>query len=93
MTTPNLYEFATKELAQDATIAYILAWADPKYRKSHPRLHALGTELLRSLLLTQGVGLPLIQTLHKSFIRHKQASISNSNGIKQENHTLKLTQA
>ena len=64
MTTPNLYEFATKELAQDATIAYILAWADPKYRKSHPRLHALGTELLRSLLLTQGVGLPLIQTLH-----------------------------
>ena len=47
MTTPNLYGFATKELAQDATIAYILAWADPKYSESHCRLHALGTELLR----------------------------------------------
>ena len=29
MNTPNLYGFATKELAQDATIVYILAWADP----------------------------------------------------------------
>ena len=64
MTTPNLYEFATKELAQDATIAYILAWADPKYRESHPRLHALGIELLRSLLWTQEVDLPMIETLH-----------------------------
>ena len=49
---PNLYGFATKELAQDATIAYILAWADPLYKCSHPRLHALGTRLLRSLLTT-----------------------------------------
>ena len=63
MTTPNLYGFATKELAQDATIAYILAWADPKYSESHCRLHALGTELLRSLLGTQKVKLPLIETL------------------------------
>ncbi|MCY3868200.1 MAG: PD-(D/E)XK nuclease family protein [Gemmatimonadetes bacterium] len=63
MTIPNLYEFATKELAQDATIAYILAWADPKYRKSHPQLHALGTELLRSLLCTQEMDIPIIKTL------------------------------
>ena len=62
-TTPNLYEFATKELAQDATIAYLLAWADPAYRESHPRLHTLGTELLRSLLQTQEVDLPQIKTL------------------------------
>ena len=58
--TPNLYGFATKELAQDATIAYILAWADPLYKDSHPRLLGLGTELLRSLLATQNVGLPPI---------------------------------
>ena len=65
MTTPNLYGFATKELAQDATIAYILAWADPKYSESHCRLHALGTELLRSLLRTQirEEDLPPIETL------------------------------
>ena len=61
--TPNLYAFATKELAQDATIAYLLAWADPAYREAHPRLHSLGTELLRSLLQTQEVDLPRIETL------------------------------
>ena len=62
-TTPNLYGFATKELAQDATIAYLLAWADPAYRESHPCLHTLGTELLRSLLQTQEVDFPQIETL------------------------------
>ena len=62
-TTPNLYAFATKELAQDATIAYLLAWADPSYREAHPRLHSLGTELLRSLLQTQEVDLPRVETL------------------------------
>lgn len=63
MTLPNLYGFATKELAQDATIAYLLAWADPAYRESHPHLHTLGTELLRSLLQTQKEVLPQIETL------------------------------
>ena len=60
---PNLYGFATKELAQDATLAYILAWADPTYRESYPCLHALGTELLRSLLATQKVCLPRVETV------------------------------
>ena len=62
-TTPNLYEFATSELSQDATIAYLLAWADPAYRGEHSRLHALGTKLLRSLLQTQQVDLPQVETL------------------------------
>ena len=50
--TPNLFHYATKELAQDAALAYILAWARPTYRESHPRLHRLGTAMLRSLLAT-----------------------------------------
>ena len=50
---PNLYSFATKELAQDATLAYILAWARPAYRESHPRLHGLGTAMLHALLATK----------------------------------------
>lgn len=49
---PNLYSFATKELAQDATLAYILAWAKPEYRTTHPRLHELGTAMLRALVGT-----------------------------------------
>ena len=51
--TPNLFHYATKELAQDAALAYILAWAKPAYRESHPGLHALGTALLRALLATK----------------------------------------
>ena len=50
---PNLYSFATKELAQDATLAYILAWAKPAYQESHPRLHKLGTDMLQALLATK----------------------------------------
>ena len=63
MTLPNLYGFVTKELAQDAAIASLLERADPEYSESHPRLHTLGTELLRSLLQTQEVVLPPIETL------------------------------
>lgn len=61
---PNLYSFATKELAQDATVAYILAWAKPQYRETHPRLHKLGTVLLRALLTTGDVAIPAVRTLH-----------------------------
>ena len=50
MTTPNLYRFATKELAQDATVAYILEWAKPKYKKSCETLNGLGMCLLRALV-------------------------------------------
>ena len=50
---PNLFHYATKELAQDAALAYILAWARPAYRESHPRLHRLGTSMLGSLLATR----------------------------------------
>ena len=50
---PNLYSFATKELAQDATIAYMLSWAHPHYRGSHPRLNSLGMALLQALLASR----------------------------------------
>ena len=53
---PNLYGFATKELDQDATLAYILDWARPEIGKdaepdSHDgRMHRLGRALLRALV-------------------------------------------
>ena len=47
---PNLFEFATKELAQDAALAYMLSWAHPHFKNSHSNLHRLGTDLLHSLL-------------------------------------------
>ncbi|MDE2965731.1 MAG: hypothetical protein OXU26_17625 [Acidobacteriota bacterium] len=47
--TPNLFEYATKELAQDAALAYILAWSEPAYRECHQGLHQLGTAVLNAL--------------------------------------------
>ena len=47
---PNLYEFATKELAQDATLAYVLAWAHRDHAATHASLHQLGNRFLRALL-------------------------------------------
>ena len=64
-TVPNLFHYATKELAQDAALAYILAWADPVYHKTHSRLHELGTALLRALLATRigETAIPTVTTL------------------------------
>jgi hypothetical protein len=50
MNTPNLYDFATSELSQDATLAYMLSWAKPEYRVQHPKLNRLGESLLRALV-------------------------------------------
>lgn len=50
METPNIYRFATSELSQDATLAYILSWANPEYRTEHPALNTLGERLLRALV-------------------------------------------
>jgi len=50
MITPNLYHFATSELSQDATLAYLLSWAKPEYGESHPLLNQLGEKLLREMV-------------------------------------------
>lgn len=52
---PNFYSFATKELDQDAVLAYILAWADPKYQNApapDSKMHALAQALLGALVST-----------------------------------------
>ena len=51
--TPNLFHYATNERTQDATLASILAWAQPAYCELLPRLHRLGTAMLHALLSTR----------------------------------------
>jgi hypothetical protein len=51
---PNLFAFATKELSQDAFIAWFLQWADPECRQHNPALHAVATEFVRRLISLQG---------------------------------------
>ncbi len=47
MNKPNLFNFATSELSQDAFICWLLSWAKPCYKTSHPQLNACATDILR----------------------------------------------
>jgi len=48
MSKPNLFDYATSELSQDAFICWLLAWADSKYVEN-VSMHQLGVLFLDSL--------------------------------------------
>jgi hypothetical protein len=50
MTAPNLFDFATSELSQDAFVCWLAAWADPGCRAANEPLHAAGTVFVNRLL-------------------------------------------
>ena len=54
---PNIYRFATKEFALDATLAYLLEFAHPRYQDSHSCLNQLGKALLDVLIGTKRKGM------------------------------------
>lgn len=58
MAKPNLFKFATRELSQDAFIAWLLSWADPAAREADEPLHLTGAALLSQLLERAGVDRP-----------------------------------
>ena len=47
MEKPNLFNYATKELSQDAFICWLLAWADKSYESDE--LHQLAKKFLETL--------------------------------------------
>ena len=47
---PNLFNYATSELSQDAVICWLLEWADPINEKFNGQLHSYGKKFLISLL-------------------------------------------
>lgn len=46
---PNLFNFATSELSQDAFICWYLAWSDPQYRETDPLLHESSTCFIKEI--------------------------------------------
>lgn len=46
----NLFDYATSELSQDAVICWLLAWADARYKESHPEWHSVSIEFVRLML-------------------------------------------
>lgn len=49
-TRPNLFEYATKELSQDAMICWLLKWAAKEYQASDPELSKVGVNFVNALL-------------------------------------------
>ena len=58
MSRPNLFEFATSELSQDAVLCWLASWAGPEAAGSDPHLTALGREFLAALFRTHARELP-----------------------------------
>ncbi len=50
MGAPNLFDFATSELSQDAFICWLASWADPECRANNEALHATAIAFLDRLL-------------------------------------------
>jgi hypothetical protein len=55
---PNLFQFATSELTQDALLCWLLSWADAKHRAYDITLHKLAATLLSSIYERAGMKLP-----------------------------------
>src|SRR5207253_325783 len=51
---PNIFEFATSELSQDAFICWLASWADPAFRPQDEALHTTATAFLDRLLEVGG---------------------------------------
>lgn len=49
MNAPNLFSLATKELSQDAFLAWLLQWGDPAHASVDPYLHELAVSFIRRL--------------------------------------------
>jgi len=47
---PNIFNYATSELSQDAIICYILEWANKEYKNTDKDLYTLGITLVKSFL-------------------------------------------
>lgn len=51
---PNLFTLATKELSQDAFIAWLLQWADSECAQHNQGLHAVASSFLKQIISLQG---------------------------------------
>ena len=47
---PNLFDYATKELSQDAMICWLIRWSDDRFADIDGELHRCGREFVRALL-------------------------------------------
>lgn len=72
MARPNLFEYATSELSQDAVLCWLADWAAPEAAGEDEHLHTLGLQFIAALLEVNGRPIPDISSLE---IRRQYKSI------------------
>jgi len=70
---PNLFDYATSELSQDAMLCWLLDWAKPENANAGSRLHELGRDLLG--LIFEKCGKTMPATINKLDVRKQVAGI------------------
>lgn len=60
---PNLFDFATSELSQDAVLAWLFAWGAPAAAASDRALAAAGQMLIRECFLKHDLSAPVITSV------------------------------
>lgn len=68
---PNLFQFATSELSQDAILCWLAAWADPSSAVHDQALHRLGQAFLKTVFEKHGREVPDIRTPIKITRQHR----------------------
>lgn len=60
---PNLFEFATSELSQDAFLCWLLAWSKKEYRSIDKALHEAAVDFVTMIFNVHGEPLPVIEKI------------------------------
>ncbi|WHX40316.1 PD-(D/E)XK nuclease family protein [Mesobacillus sp. AQ2] len=60
---PNLFEFATSELSQDAFLCWLLAWSEDAYRSINKPLHQAALDFISMIFNVHGEPVPLIKKI------------------------------
>ncbi|MFZ4855681.1 MAG: PD-(D/E)XK nuclease family protein [Desulfuromonadaceae bacterium] len=55
---PNIFNYATSELSQDAFICWLLQWASSEFKDIDPKLNECGTKFIDALFLRAGKSKP-----------------------------------
>lgn len=71
MKQPNIFNYATSELSQDAFISWLIQWADTKFKTVNECLYSTGILLLKSMLDKKGILLSEIEDLQIWQQHHK----------------------
>ncbi|WP_157800905.1 PD-(D/E)XK nuclease family protein [Bacillus solitudinis] len=60
---PNLFQFATSELSQDAFLCWLMLWGEPRHRSLDRPLHEAAVEFISTIFINHNVPVPLVREI------------------------------